>query len=121
MLAARTLAQLEAASEYRSTTGCEAQFRLASAELAAAEGRHGDAVKLLRSTIVLWLDEGSKINAAHARLKLAQTLVVSGDREAAELELSAARKSFAQMDATQMTARCDAASRELLARPSRKR
>ena len=120
-LAARTLAQLEAASEYRSTPGCEAQFRMASAELAATEDRHGEAVKLVRSTVVLWLDEGSKINAAHARLQLAQMLAASGDRDAAELELSAARKSFAQMEAAQMTARCDATQRDLLAKPSGKR
>lgn len=52
-LAKKTLAQLEPASELRSTAGCEAQFRMAGAELACAEGRHPDAVKLLRDRRVV--------------------------------------------------------------------
>jgi ATP/maltotriose-dependent transcriptional regulator MalT len=113
-LAKKTLAQLEPATELRSTAGCDAQFRLASAELACADGRHSDAVKFLRATVSLWLDEGSKINAAHTRLRLAQVLAQSGDPDAAELELSAARKAFSQMGAAPMTARCEEIRLELL-------
>ena len=113
-LAIKTLAQLQRATGLRSTAGCEAQFRLARAELACADGRHPEAVRLLRATVSLWVDEGSKINAAHARLQLAQVLARSGDLEAAELELSSAQKAFSQMDAAPMIARCENIRRALL-------
>jgi DNA-binding winged helix-turn-helix (wHTH) protein len=116
-LAKKTLTELEAADDLRCAAGCEAHFRLATAELMRVEGKFSEAVKLLRAIIVLWLDEGSKINAAHARLQLAAVMAESGDPDAAELELSSARKAFSQMEAEPMVARCEELRRELL--PSR--
>ena len=70
------------------------------------------AARELRAAIAIWQDAGSRINAAHAQLRLAEMLGRFGEIEEAELELSAARKAFAKMDATQMVARCDTTRRQ---------
>lgn len=112
-LAKRTLAELEKATQLRDTSGCEAMFHQAAAEVAVAERRPEDAIASLREALRVWHDAGSRINVAHVRLRLAQVLALNGDTEDAELELSAAEKAFSKMDAEPMVARCERARRAL--------
>lgn len=116
-LAKRTWAELERSADLRNTAGCEAAFRQADAEIALAEKRVEAAVERLRDAITIWQDAGSRINAAHVRLRLAEVLAMAGDRDEAELELSSAEKAFAKMAAAPMVARCQAARKDLDLRP----
>lgn len=111
-LARQTLAKLKAAASLREAAGCEAWFHQARAEVALAERRHEPAIVALRQALAIWLDVGSRINAAHTRLRLAEVLVQAGDAEEADLELSAAEKAFAKMEAQPMVARCQIAARK---------
>jgi DNA-binding winged helix-turn-helix (wHTH) protein len=108
-LAKRTLAELERATDLRETTGCEAMFHQASAEVALAQDRTDDAVGALRAAFGVWRDAGSRINVAHTRLRLAEVLALAGDVDEAELELSTAQKAFSKMAAQPMVARCESA------------
>jgi DNA-binding winged helix-turn-helix (wHTH) protein/ATP/maltotriose-dependent transcriptional regulator MalT len=110
-LAKQTLAELEGSSELRSTSGCEAMYHQARAEISLAEHRTEESINALRDALGIWLDSGSRINAAHTRLRLAEILALSGDRAESDLELSSARKAFAAMDAVPMIARCEEAAR----------
>jgi tetratricopeptide (TPR) repeat protein len=118
-LAKATCAELEKSSELRNTSGCEAMFHQACAEIAVAEQHHDKAIRGLRDSLGIWLEAGSRINAAHTRLRLAEVLALSGDMDEADLELSSAQTAFAKMDALPMAARCQAARTEIL--PRRKR
>jgi DNA-binding winged helix-turn-helix (wHTH) protein/ATP/maltotriose-dependent transcriptional regulator MalT len=115
-LAKQTLAELEGAAQLRETTGCEAMFHQACAEVAVAERRYDDAVGALRTTFGIWRDAGSRINIAHTRVRLAAVLALSGDVDEAEMELSAAEKAFSKMEALPMVARCQAARKAILRR-----
>lgn len=105
-LAKQTLAELEALSDRRHTAGCEAAFHQARAEVAVAEKNHEQAIGALRDALTIWLDAGSRINAAHVRLRLAQILAATAEADEAELELACAEKAFAQMGAEPMVERC---------------
>jgi len=105
-LAREALAELEGATELRAAAGCEASYHQARAEVAWAEKRSEEAIGALGQTLTLWLEVGSRINAAHTRLRLAELLSACGDQHEAELELSSAEKAFAKMEANPMVARC---------------
>jgi DNA-binding winged helix-turn-helix (wHTH) protein len=106
-LAKKTLAELEAASGLRHTAGCEALLHQARAEIAFAEKKFDPAVSALHETLQIWSDAGSRINAAHTRLRLADFLAASGDIEEADIELSSALKLFEKMGAQPMVTRCE--------------
>jgi tetratricopeptide (TPR) repeat protein len=105
-LARQTLATLKGSPDLRATAGCEALYHQARAEVALAEKRHEVAIGALREALAIWLDAGSRINAAHTRLRLAEILALAGDPSEAELELSSAEKAFAKMGAQPMVAHC---------------
>ena len=118
-LAKRTLAALEASTELRATSICEAGAHQAAAEIALAEGSAEQAISALRRAIAVWQEAGSRINVAHIRLRLAEVLAQGGELDAAELEFSSAEKAFEKMGATPMVARCRAARKAV--RTPRKR
>lgn len=107
-LAREALAELEGSAELRATAGCEATYHQACAEVAWTEQRREAAIGSLRQALALWLEAGSRINAAHTRLRLAELLAKCGDQHEAELERSSAEKAFAKMEAHPMVARCQA-------------
>ncbi|MFT3830874.1 MAG: winged helix-turn-helix domain-containing protein [Opitutaceae bacterium] len=109
--ARKTLSELERSSGLREPVGCEALFHQARAEIACSERKYAHAAQALRTALDLWQDCGSRINAAHTRLRLAEILALGGDGDAAELERSSARKAFVQMEAPAMVVRCTAVGR----------
>lgn len=112
-IAREKLAELAKAADLRSTPGCEALSRNAEAEVAIAEGDAERGIISLRASLAIWLEAGSRIWAAHTRLRLAEVLVQSGDCDEADLELTSAEKAFAKMEARPMLARCRAVRRTL--------
>jgi hypothetical protein len=115
-LAKRTLDSLKKSAGLIDTPGCEALFHKARAEVALAEGDSEGALGGLRDALRIWLEVGSRINAAHTRLRLAEILARSGETHEAELECSAAEKAFAVMGAKPMVARCGAVKKIIRAR-----
>lgn len=113
-LASETLSELEHSTGRRATAGCEALFNQAAAEVAFAKKRIEEAVGKLRQAITVWQESGSRINAAHARLRLAEILASGGDVEDAELELSSAEKAFEKMAAFPMVERCKIVRKSIL-------
>lgn len=107
-LAKRTLADLKKSPDLLSTPGCAALFHQARAAVAFAEGDPEGAIGGLREALRIWLEVGSRINAAHTRLCLAEILAESGETHEAGLEYSAAEKAFAKMGAKPMASRCAA-------------
>lgn len=116
-LAKQTLDELERSSELRATSGCEAMYHHARGEIALAGKRPDEAIQCLRDALAVWLEAGSRINAAHTRLRLAEVLSLSGDIEEADLELSSAEKAFADMEARPMVVRCQAVRSAVGSRP----
>ena len=114
-LARKSLDELAGSADLRNTSGCEALFQAASAELAVAERRHEEAIRSLRQALAIWQAAGSRINAAHAQLRLGEILAVAGETEDADLEFSSAQKAFSRMEAQPMVARCQAARKALVA------
>lgn len=107
-LARQSLEELEGSGDLRSAVGCEAAYFQAVGELARAEKRLEPAVEALRKSLTIWLQAGSRINAAHLRLRLAQFLAEGADFDEADLELTAAEQAFGKMGAAPMVARCQA-------------
>ena len=107
-LAKRTLNQLKKSRELLATSGCEATYHQARAEVAFVEGDLEGAIGALRESIKIWQEVGSRINAAHTRLRLAEVLTRSGEAHEAELEFSSAEKAFAKMGAQPMVTHCNA-------------
>ncbi|MBE2212419.1 MAG: winged helix-turn-helix domain-containing protein [Opitutaceae bacterium] len=115
-LARSALDELIERSDLRNTAGSEALYHQARAGLAFAEHRLDDAIEAQRQALSVWLDAGSRINAAHARLRLAEFLSKAGDLHEAELEIDSAEKAFAAMNADPMVRRCRAARKALVTR-----
>ncbi len=113
-LATETLRELQGSAELRNTSGCEAMFHQAAAEIALAEKNPERAIGELRDALAIGQESGSRINAAHTRLRLAEVLARCGDIAEAELELSSAQKSFAKMGAQPMVVRCEAVRKAIL-------
>lgn len=110
-LAKQTLTKLKNSTELRTAPGCEALYHQARAEVAVAGKKPEEAISALREALTIWLQVGSRINAAHTRLRLAEVLAIAGDAKEAELEFASAAKAFAKMDATPMVERCQQAAR----------
>lgn len=83
-----------------------------------SEKKHEQAIGALRDALTIWLDAGSRINAAHVRLRLAQILAATGETDEAELELACAERAFAQMDAEPMIERCRVVRQAMVSRRS---
>jgi DNA-binding winged helix-turn-helix (wHTH) protein len=113
-LAKQTFAELKASADLRNTSGCEGVFHWARAELAVAEKNHEEAIGALRDASTIWSEAGFHINAAHTRFRLAEILAAAGDVAESEIELAAAEKAFAQMEAHPMVTRCRAARKATL-------
>jgi hypothetical protein len=107
-LAKRTLAELKKSPDLLTTPGCAALYHQARGAVAFAEGDPEGAIGGLRDALRIWLEVGSRINAAHTRLCLAEILAASGETHEADLEFSAAEKAFAKMGAKPMMLRCAA-------------
>jgi DNA-binding winged helix-turn-helix (wHTH) protein/tetratricopeptide (TPR) repeat protein len=69
----------------------------AEGELALHEGRVDEAVTFLRASRDGWLSVGSPPNAARARLRLADALEATGDKDAAAVEREALGSTFLPM------------------------
>lgn len=115
-LAKRTLEELKKSPDLLVTPGCEALFHQARAAVAFAEGDPEAAIGRLKDALRIWLEVGSRINAAHIRLCLAEILATSGEVHEADLEFSAAEKAFAKMGAKPMVMRCAAVRKAVGAR-----
>jgi DNA-binding winged helix-turn-helix (wHTH) protein len=114
-LAKRTWTKLQGLAELRETVACEATFHHAAAEIALGEGDVEGAIRSLRQALAIWQEAGSRIHVAHLRLRLAEVLAGSGNREEADLEFSSAEKAFEKMGAAPMAATCRMARRRALA------
>lgn len=108
-LARRALSDLRRSKNLRTASCCEACFRLAGAEVALAGGHPEEAIQLLRGALAVWLEAGSRINAAHTRMRLAEVLAATGGHREAELEFSSAEDAFGRMSAERLAERCRAA------------
>ncbi|HEY8993503.1 MAG TPA: winged helix-turn-helix domain-containing protein [Lacunisphaera sp.] len=115
-LASRALAELKQSSDLLATPACAALFQQARAAVAFAEGDGEGAIGGLREALRIWVEVGSRINAAHTRLGLAEILARSGETHEAELEFSAAEKAFGLMGAKPMVARCAALRKTIRAK-----
>lgn len=107
-LARKALEELDQRPELWSTPAYEAEVQGARAELAHAEGKTEEAIAQLRSTIGTWQRVGSSLNAANARLRLAEILTEQDDPEGAELERSAAEAVFRKVGARARLEECRA-------------
>jgi tetratricopeptide (TPR) repeat protein len=113
--AKKALTELQSARDLRSTCGCEAAYQQARAEVAFADKDYNTAVEALRDGLAMWLEASSDINVAHLRFRLSEILRAAGAATEAELELNAAEKAFAKMNAPAMVRRCQE-KREALSR-----
>lgn len=115
-VAEAALSRLEQSADLRTAAGCEAVFHQARGEVALAQKNFDEAVRGMRDALAVWINIGSRINAAHVRLRLAEILIVAGDFDEAELELASAEKAFAKMEAKPMVARCEATRNSIVSR-----
>jgi tetratricopeptide (TPR) repeat protein len=106
---ALTLLQgLDKESGLRETGMNAAQLDRAQAEFALLEGRAEEASRLLHGAVERLQRGGAVMEAARTRLRLAELLVLQGDRSAAQLELSAAERVFQAAGAEGYLALCRA-------------
>jgi DNA-binding winged helix-turn-helix (wHTH) protein len=94
--ARKTLAEIERAPELTSTPGLQVHSTAARAELAAAESRHGEAIRLLREAVRAALAMEALLAAGQLRCRLATLLSGEGDWEFARLEWQAAETLLAE-------------------------
>ncbi|MFT3781208.1 MAG: winged helix-turn-helix domain-containing protein [Nibricoccus sp.] len=113
-LAKQTLVELEAATPLRDTPGCEALFQRARGEFALARQNYDEAIAAFRQALTVWLEAESKINVAHTRLRLAESLSRAGNTTEAEMELTSAENAFRKIEADRMVAHCSGLRERLL-------
>jgi tetratricopeptide (TPR) repeat protein len=101
------LAELGREPDLTSTPALEALVARGHAELAAAEGRTGEAITLLRSALRTWQTMNAPVEGAMVRCRLAVLLEVEGDPESAALELAAAKKVFQETGAGGLMQQCE--------------
>jgi class 3 adenylate cyclase len=104
-LARSALGELEGLAESLDTTAVRAAAVVAGGRLALSESRPDDAVGALRRGVRLWSEIDVPYEASQARELLAGAYTELGDRDAAELELAAARATFARVGAERATRR----------------
>lgn len=102
------LQELDRESGLRETGMNAAQLDRAQAEFAFLEGRAEEASRLLHRAVERLQRGGAVMEAARTRLRLAELLVLQGDRSAAQLELSAAERVFQAAGAEGYLALCRA-------------
>jgi DNA-binding winged helix-turn-helix (wHTH) protein len=100
------LAQLDGDPELWSTPALEAAVLRARGEVAYADGECGTALGLMRQALQRWQAMGSALNAASLRLRITELLLADGDRDTAELELSAAETIFERVGAAELLDDC---------------
>jgi class 3 adenylate cyclase len=98
-LARSALEELEELAKSLDTTAVRAAAMVASGRVAVWESRTDDAVRDLRRGVRMWSEIDVPYEAAQARELLAGTYGELGDADGAELELTAARASFARIGA----------------------
>ena len=94
------LKELDQQPDLWSTPALAAMVSRARAEAALCEALSAEAITSLRRALQIWQALCAPLNAAGVRLRLAQLLVLEGETEAAELELSAAGSAFRMAGAT---------------------
>lgn len=104
--AKRALAELDGEPALWALPAVAAVAARARGELALAEGRTSQAARHLQDAARIWHEFGSPANGAGARLRLAHCLAADGDRDGAELELSAAEAAFAKIGLPALVASC---------------
>jgi hypothetical protein len=107
------LEELDQQPELWSTPALAAMVSRARAEAALGEGRRTEAITSLRRALQIWQEIGAPMNAAGVQLRLVQLLVLDGDTEAAEMELSAAEAAFRIAGAPAARQRCEEMRRSL--------
>jgi DNA-binding winged helix-turn-helix (wHTH) protein len=115
---ARTaLAELEAERAELDTPWLAALFHSTRAETLVSAGDVAASISDMREAIEVWQRMGAQLHVARQRLRLAEVYVdEEDDTDAAELELSAARRQLAELGLETLCARCDA----LMSRLARK-
>lgn len=94
--AREALAELESDPVHACTPALRAQLCRARGELALAEWRNADAVRALREAADCWRQVGAPLEAARARLRLAEALLADQDPDSAALELDTALDQLGQ-------------------------
>lgn len=100
------LAELDRHPELWANPSHRAEVEAARGELAAAEGRLGDAITHLRRAIRIRLETGFELAVAAARVRLAELLLADRDPAAAELERAAAEPVASRLGAAPLLERC---------------
>ncbi|MDN3556951.1 hypothetical protein [Halomonas maura] len=100
------LAQLEAHPEQWELGAVTGQVMSARAEILLDEGQAEEALRLLRQAVHCFQEMHVPLEAATARLRLAELLILAGDTEGAGLELGGAEKVFRRAQASWMLERC---------------
>jgi DNA-binding winged helix-turn-helix (wHTH) protein len=102
------LAELEAERAQPVTPSIEALFHSTRAEARVSTGDVASGISDMRVAIKLWQQIGAHLHAARQRLRLAEVYAdEEQDFDAAELELSAARRQFDELGLEVLCARCD--------------
>jgi len=86
----QALADFDAIEDGEITAAQRAALERARGELAAAEGRTGDAIQLLRASLRYWRELDTPLEIAPLHERIAQLLRASGDPVSAALEMVAA-------------------------------
>jgi len=107
--ASALLERLDQESGLRETGMNAAQLDRAEAEVAWLDGRAEDASRLLHGAVERLQHGGAIMEAARTQLRLAELLGLQGDRSAAQLELSAAERTFQAAGAEGYLAQCRSA------------
>ena len=113
--AARELAEI---AEEFGTAAIRASAAHASGVVARLSDEPGEAAHRFREARKLWRDVDAPFEAALETVALAETLLASGDVEAAKLELGSARTVFSRLGARPDLARVDALLGELVRAPA---
>jgi DNA-binding winged helix-turn-helix (wHTH) protein len=102
------LAELEAERAQPGTPWLDALFHSTRAEVRVSVGDVASGISDMREATQLWQKIGAQLYAARQRLRLAEVYAEEEqDFDAAELELSAARKQFDELGIEALCARCD--------------
>lgn len=109
------LEELDANPELCRTPALKAEVGRARAEVAFAEGEPEGGISLLRQVLGLWREIDAPAQLAGTRLRLAEALASNGERDEAELELSAAEALYRRIGAGPMVEQCRQAAAALRA------
>jgi tetratricopeptide (TPR) repeat protein len=108
------LAELEAERAEPGTPWLEALFCSTRAEARVSADDVASGISDMREAIKLWQQIGAQLHAARQRLRLAEVYAdEEQDFDAAELELSAARKQLDELGIEALCTRCDELTRRL--------